>query len=181
MGRRASRETDLVELCGPLLQQLSAQTGETVMLTGYDARRAKVVCLEQIPSVKEGLRVFERIGAAFALYRGASSKAVLAFLGPQEIERLLAAMPRDEPGIEVDRLRDDLKDIRSSGLATSIEETYPGVAGLAVPVLAADGCPLGSIAVAGPIVRMDPNARSTIGKLLTAASRTLAESLAKSP
>lgn len=178
LGRRAVRESSLVELCAPTLRQLADRTGETVMLTSYDARQAKVICLEQIPSVKEGLRVFERIGAAFPLYRGASSKAVLAFLSESEIASALAMMQREAPGVEVSRLRDDLNAIRASGLATSIEETYPGVAGLAVPVLAGDGIPVGSMAVAAPIVRMGPQARTRIGKTLKAAGIRLSKLLA---
>ncbi|MEO7392507.1 MAG: IclR family transcriptional regulator [Ramlibacter sp.] len=177
LGRRAARESSLMKLCAETLKQLADQTGETVMLTAYDARQAKVICLEQIPSVKEGLRVFERIGAAFPLYRGASSKAVLAFLPESEMASVLTLMQREDPGSDALRLRDELKAVRESGLATSIEETYPGVAGLAVPVLAGDGIPLGSIAVAAPIIRMGPGARTRIGKILKAAGLRLSKSL----
>lgn len=177
LGRRAVRASHLVELCGPTLAQIAEQTGETVMLTSYDARQGKVICLEQIPSVKEGLRVFERIGAAFPLYRGASSKAVLAFLSPSAVEAALTQMGCDTPERDAVQLARELATIRVSGLATSLEETYPGVAGLAVPVLGEDGVPLGSIAVAAPILRMNQEARTRIGKMLTASGRKLSASL----
>ncbi|MEO8311119.1 MAG: IclR family transcriptional regulator [Caldimonas sp.] len=177
LGRRAGRESDLVELCAPILKRIAETTGETVMLTTYDARRGQAICLEQIPSVQEGLKVYERIGAAFPLYRGASPKAILAFLAPAEIESALAVMRRDAPDIDVARLRRDLRSIRASGLATSLEETYPGVAGFAVPVLAQGDVPLGSIAVAAPIIRMSPAARARIGRILLESGATLSGSL----
>ena len=181
LGRRAVRASNLVELCGPTLAQLAEQTGETIMLTSYDARQGKVICLEQIPSVKEGLRVFERIGAAFPLYRGASSKAVLAFLSPSAVEAALTQMGCDTPERDAVQLARELATIRVSGLATSLEETYPGVAGLAVPVFGDDGVPLGSIAVAAPILRMNLEARTRIGKMLTASGRALSASLRSVP
>jgi len=181
LGRRAVRASNLVELCGPTLAQIAEETGETVMLTAYDPRQGKVICLEQIPSVKEGLRVFERIGAAFPLYRGASSKAVLAFLLPAEVEAVLAQMGRDAPDLDAVRLARELASIQLSGLATSLEETYPGVAGVAVPVLGDDGVPLGSIAVAAPILRMNLDARTRIGKMLTVAGRKLSASFRSVP
>ena len=177
LGRRAGRASNLVELCAPILERIAETTGETVMLTTYDARRGQAICLEQIPSVQEGLKVYERIGAAFPLYRGASPKAILAFLAPAEIESALAVMQRDAPDIDVARLRRDLRSIRASGLATSLEETYPGVAGFAVPVLAQGNVPLGSIAVAAPIIRMNPAVRARIGRILLASGETLADSL----
>lgn len=177
LGRRAVRASNLVELCAPTLAQIAEETGETVMLTAYDLRLGKVICLEQIPSVKEGLCVFERIGAAFPLYRGASSKAVLAFLLPTEVEAALAQMGREAPDLDAARLARELPTIRMSGLATSLEETYPGVAGLAVPVLGDDNVPLGSIAVAAPILRMSLEARTKIGKMLTATGKKLSASL----
>ncbi|MEO6626915.1 MAG: IclR family transcriptional regulator [Burkholderiaceae bacterium] len=181
LGRRAVRASSLVELCGPTLAQIAEETGETVMLTSYDPRQGKVICMEQIPSVKEGLRVFERIGAAFPLYRGASSKAVLAFLSPSDVEAALAQMGHDAPDRDAVRLARELATIRVSGLATSLEETYPGVAGLAVPVFGDDGLPLGSIAVAAPILRMNLEARTRIGKMLTASGRKLCASLRRPP
>jgi len=181
LGRRAVRASNLVELCASTLAQIAEETGETVMLTAYDPRQSKVICLEQIPSVKEGLRVFERIGAAFPLYRGASSKAVLAFLSPSDVEVTLAQMAHDAPDRDAVRLTRELATIRVSGLATSLEETYPGVAGLAVPVLGDDGVPLGSIAVAAPILRMNQEARTKIGRMLTASGRKLSASLRSAP
>jgi DNA-binding IclR family transcriptional regulator len=181
LGRRAERASSLVDLCAPVLAQLAEKTGETVMLTAYDPRQGKVICLEQIPSVREGLRVFERIGAAFPLYRGASSKAVLAFLAPAEIDAALASMRREAAAKDAPRLLSELEAIRESGLATSLEETYPGVAGLAVPVRPRDGLPLGSIAVAAPILRMNPAARNRIGKMLIASGRRLSDTLKNPP
>ena len=48
-------------------------------------------------------------------------------------------------------LREHLARIRADGYAVTREETYPGVVGIAVPILTARSQPLGSIAIAAPL------------------------------
>ncbi|MEZ5788416.1 MAG: IclR family transcriptional regulator [Xanthobacteraceae bacterium] len=161
LGRRAQRLFNLVELCHDLLEELARATSETVILTGYDEAGSRVVCLAQIPSRQGGLRVYENIGTAYPLHSGATAKAVLAFLPTRQIEAVLAGdLTPVNPLAVVDReaLRAQLTDIRSDGLVITHEETYPGVTGLAVPLLTPRGQPLGSIGLAGPMQRMTDTA-----------------------
>lgn len=161
LGRRAQRLFNLVELCHDLLEELARATSETVILTGYDEAGSRVVCLAQIPSRQGGLRVYENIGTAYPLHSGATAKAVLAFLSQQQIEAVLAGdLTPVNPAAIVDReaLRVQLADIRARGLVITHEETYPGVTGLAVPLLTPRGQPLGSIGLAGPMQRMTAEA-----------------------
>jgi len=157
LGRRAQVQFNLVDLCSDLLEELAQATAETVILTGYDDARASVVCLAQIPSRQGGLQVFEHIGTAYPLHSGATAKAVLAFLPEDELNRVLAGditplNPASKTSHEA--LKKHLVEIRKTGYAVTREETYPGVAGVAVPILTARRQPLGSIAVAAPLHRM---------------------------
>jgi len=157
LGRRAQVQFNLVDFCSDVLEELAEKTGETVILTGYDHARASVVCLAQIPSRVGGLRVFENIGTAYPLHSGATAKAVLAFLPEDRLDDVLADdITPLNPASKTSRhaLKAQIAKIRKCGYAITREETYPGVVGVAVPILTAQCLPLGSIAVAAPLHRM---------------------------
>jgi DNA-binding IclR family transcriptional regulator len=157
LGRRAQSQFNLVDLCYDLLEELAQATAETVILTGYDELHARVVCLSQIPSRHGGLRVFENVGTAYPLHSGATAKAVLAFLPQRQIDLIVNGdVTPANPAFVVDRqaLRQQLQNVRLQGYVVTHEETYPGVTGVAVPILTPRGEPLGSLAIAGPMQRM---------------------------
>ncbi|MCZ0736324.1 IclR family transcriptional regulator [Phreatobacter sp. AB_2022a] len=181
LGRRAQLQFDLVGLCQSLLEDLAQATAETVILTGYDEIHASVVCLAQIPSRQGGLRVFENIGTAYPLHSGATAKAVLAFLAQQQIDSILRG---DLTGVNpattmsADALRRQIEEVRAAGFVVTYEETYPGVVGIAVPVLTPRRQPLGSIAIAAPIQRMDQARIDAYAKLLVDVGRRSAARVA---
>jgi DNA-binding IclR family transcriptional regulator len=169
LGQRALAQFDLVEVSVPVLERLSKRTGETIILTGYQETARRVVCLEQIPSTRGGLRVFETVGATFPLYAGASSKAVLGRLANHQVEALLTEpLPRinREVGISAASLRRDIVATRKRGYAVSFEETYPGVTGVAAAIADPQGRPVGSIAIAGPMQRVGADQIAEYGVLL---------------
>jgi DNA-binding IclR family transcriptional regulator len=184
LGRRAQSQFNLVDLCYDLLEKVAEVTGETAILTGYDEARSTVVCLAQIPSRHGGLRVFENIGNTYPLYAGASSKAVLAFLPEQAVARVLVG-----PLIPVNpvakftakKLRVQIADIRKKGYVVTREETFPGVFGVGVPVLTPRRLPLGSIAMAGPLHRMNAKAIASGSELLIDIGRRAAARIAGIP
>jgi len=158
LGARAQAQFNLVELCLDVLEELAQLTAETVILTGYDQARARVVCLAQIPSRHGGLRVFENIGTALPLHSGATGKAVLAFLPESTVKSVLDGdLTALNPAVKitVENLVKDIAAIRDQGYVVSRQETYAGVGGVAVPVLTPLGQALGSIAIAAPINRLD--------------------------
>ena len=158
LGRRAQLQFDLVGLCQSFLEELAQATAETVILTGYDDIHMRVVCLAQIPSRQGGLRVFENVGTAYPLHSGATGKAILAFLAEQQIDEILKG---DITGVNpattmtADALRRQLAQARADGFIVTREETYPGVVGIAVPILTPQRRPLGTIAIAAPMQRME--------------------------
>lgn len=177
LGRRAQLQFDLVELCQGLLEELAQTTAETVILAGYDEIYAKVVCLAQIPSRQGGLRVFEHIGTAYPLHAGATSKAILAFLPQRKIDTVLggdltAVNPSAAMGAAA--LRAQLAEVRAKGFVVTYEETYPGVVGVAVPVLTPNRQPLGSMAIAAPMQRMNQAEIDNYATLLIEAGRRVA-------
>lgn len=169
LGRRAQLQFNLVDLCQDFLEELAQATAETVILTGCDEANACVVCLAQIPSRQGGLRVFENIGTSYPLHSGATAKAVLAFLPERQANAVITGElrpvnPHATPNPR--KLRTELANIRANGYAVTHEETYPGVTGVGVPLLTPRGHPLGSIAIAGPMQRMDKTAIDNGARLL---------------
>lgn len=184
LGRRANHQFGLVDVCDDLLEEVAKATAETVILTGYDEAHACVVCLAQIPGRLGGLRVFETIGAVYPLHSGASPKAVLAFLPEGQAEAVLGGdlTPINPAGAtSAESLRKEIGEIRRTGFALTFEETYPGVTGIAVPVLTPRGEPLGSIAIAGPAQRFDENMVRASAALLLDIGRRAAARLAGQP
>lgn len=178
LGRRAQLHFDLTAVAADVLEDLSRKTGETVMLTGFNPAIMQVVCLDQISSQQGGLRVYERVGATFPLYVGASTKPVLAHLPECVIERVVTGplTPINPAWTQSEaRLRADIESIRQRGYAVSFEETYPGVAGVGAAVLGPDGRPLGSIAIAAPLQRMSEESVVRLGEMVAAATRTVSE------
>ncbi len=173
LGRRAQAHFSLVDVCLDLIEDLAQATAETVILTGYDEMHARVVCLAQIPSRHGGLRVFESIGTTFPLHAGATAKAVLAFIPPAQIDAILAGdlvLPNPVMATSPSKLRREIAEIQGQGYALSLEETYPGVAGIGIPLLTPSGRPLGSIAVAAPVQRMPRETIADYVSLLLAAA-----------
>lgn len=158
LGLRASAQLDIGALAAPLLERLVQETQETALLASYLAGRQEVVCVAQIPSPHEGLRVFQSVGSSIPLHAGAVAKAVLAYLPDDlqktivegELEQLTAETITD-PAV----LMHDLNDIRARGYAISRDETYSGVYGIGAPVFGPGNAVIAGIAIAAPKSRMD--------------------------
>src|SRR5204862_5070630 len=94
------------------------------------------------------------------LHAGASQKALLAFLGEEEVgrvatgslERLCRATITDPEALHA-----NLAEIRERGWAISFEETIIGVWGVAVPLLDEHDGVVAALGLAGPSARLSPD------------------------
>ncbi len=158
LGLRASAQFDLGGAAMPLLERLTRETDETSLLASYRPGRSEVVCVAQIASPREGLRVFQSLGSAIPLHAGAIAKAVLAFL-PDDVKTAVVEGPlsrlTDKTITDPTVLTHDLDEIKARGYAISREETYPGVYGIGAPVFGPGGAIAGAIAIAAPLFRME--------------------------
>jgi DNA-binding IclR family transcriptional regulator len=146
------RRTDLVELAGPLARSLRDETGETITVqvpVGLER-----VCVHEVEGAHE-VRRRVGVGRSVPLHAGASGRAILAFMSPSLVDRVLVAMAPLTPRTETnpDRLRALLAETARSGVAVSAGETTDGVASVATPVFDGSGSVVGSIAVSGPSER----------------------------
>ena len=152
------RRTDLPTVASPVMRALRDETSETVTLqvpVGFDR-----VCIQEFEGLHE-LRRRVGVGRRVPLYAGASGRAILAFMGAADIERVLDAAGSKAlaPGTETnrDRLARLVDATRTAGVAFSTAETVEGVSSMAVPLFDAAGGVIGSIAVSGPSGRWTPD------------------------
>lgn len=181
VGAQALRELDPRTVALPVLRQLRDETGETttVSVVVGDSR----VYVEQVESAQE-IRMLVDLGRRFPLHAGASSKAILAHLAPED-ERRLLAIPLESvtPSTIIDpvALREELARIRADGVAVSHGERQAGAASVAAPLLGLDGYAVGAISVCGPLERFGDAQVGSYRAMVRKAARTVSSRLGWRP
>jgi DNA-binding IclR family transcriptional regulator len=128
-----------------VMARLGRQVGETIVMHVADGDDA--VVLEQYAASTHVVRVEHDIGSRHSLAAGASGRALLAFMAPATVDRLVRRSERPES------LERELEAVRHLGYAISHDELQLGVHGLAVPVVDATGRALASLAILVPAAR----------------------------
>jgi IclR family transcriptional regulator, acetate operon repressor len=103
-------------------------------------------------------RLPQRSGGRWPAHASCSGKAMLAFAAPEAVERVLAEPLRSLTSrtiSEADDLRTELDRVRRAGVAFDRRESFPDVAGVAAPVLGADGEVLAALSVSGAAGRIN--------------------------
>lgn len=149
--RMAERvQPDLRAAAVPVMEDLTRETGETVVLHTADGDDA--VVLEQVVGTRHVVRVEHRTGSRHPLSKGASGRALLAFMNEAAIIRVL------KKEAEADALRSQLQSVRQLGYSPSHDELQEGVHGVAVPLRDHQRL-VGSIAILVPTTRAGDVAR----------------------
>ena len=155
IGRRAMAQIDIRRITRPVLNDLSARTGETAILMMLSPLRDSVICTLQVNN-NPGLRLMMEDGQHVPLHAGGSAKAVLAFMHDDEVENALSS-PMDKLTHKTitDRvlIEKELERIRHYGYATSVEEISEGAAGIAMPIFDSSHEVIGSVGIIGPADR----------------------------
>ncbi|MCQ4162059.1 IclR family transcriptional regulator [Roseomonas sp. GC11] len=165
---RAGAPQGLRDLARPALLRLTAALGETLFLlvhNGYDA-----VCIERSAGPLPIRSFTGDIGGHVPLGLGQGSVAILAFLPPDEQDEIirhnlqrLTPYDRDEAS-----LRAEIAQVRREGHAGGAAGVIPGMAGLAVPVLAPgpEGRAVAALSVGTVTERLTPERRCAIAAIL---------------
>jgi len=146
---------DIRESAKPMLEELFRLTNETVSI--YVLERDERVCASCIES-NERLRVVVHVGEHMPLHAGSAGKAILAFMPPAEVTKILAK-PLEKITAKTitarEKLLKELKEIRKKGYAVSHGERFEDVIGMAAPIFDGRGNVIAAINVAGPSQRFD--------------------------
>jgi IclR family acetate operon transcriptional repressor len=152
----AAQSVDLHEAVLSPMTELRNRTGETVQVAVLDGR--EVVYVERLDSPNT-LRLFLEVGRRNSAHSTGCGKALLAFLPPDQLDRLLrnwkltAKTPHTITDVAV--LRRDLAEARRRGYAVNRRESESGVISVAAPIRDVAGRCVAAISVAGPAERLE--------------------------
>ena len=164
---------ELKRTADPVLHLLAEETGETTVIVRRVGLTA--VCLLEVPS-RQPLRVSISPETALPLDSGALGKALLAFAPSDILDEVLATEPRPATGPNEERLRADLADIVTSGVARSVGEAIASSVAIAVPIFREDGI-VAAIGVIGPESRCGLAWRTRVARLLPGAASSIVGAL----
>ncbi len=155
IGQAAAVQLDIRRLSLPYLRELNQQTRETVHLTVRHGLSA--VYVEKLDS-PEPLRIYSRIGASVPLHCTAVGKVLLAYLPPDEQQRILPKLElkRLTPNTvgNMQELKTELFRVRKNGHALDIEEHELHIRCAAAPIWDHTGAVQSSLSITAPSFRM---------------------------
>jgi IclR family pca regulon transcriptional regulator len=119
---------------------------------------ADILYIERVRAGLTRIGVDIRIGTTIPAFWSTIGEAMLAFLPPQELTRILAITPR--PGVfphkpmNKDDIMRSLQSVRATGYALRDSYFGSGLRVLAVPVLDTDNYPVAALSVAVPQIQL---------------------------
>jgi DNA-binding IclR family transcriptional regulator len=132
------------------MQELTSRTGETSYLSIRQGDA--VLCVERVESMNMVRVMSWDVGKLLPLRVGGGALAMLAFLGAEEAERVVAETKVHEtmPHATGDAaLLKSLIQIREQGFAVSTEEIIPGISSIGAPVFGQAGQLVAAVSIGG--------------------------------
>ena len=178
LAARAGRSDGLRDLARPALLRLSATLGDTIFLlvrNGFDA-----VCVDRIEGPFPIRSFTGDIGGKVPLGIGQGSLAMLAFLPDGEREAVIRFnVPRllDRGFLDEVGLRMQVDQVRQLGWANINTGLIPGMAGVGVPILDAEGRAVAALSVGTLAERLKDDRLPIVVQLLRKEANEIAERL----
>lgn len=164
---------DLVATAHPVLERLATLTGETAALAVV--RGQGLTYVDEVAST--AIISAKWLGRSVPLHATSTGKALLAFLGEQEVEQLLSGELSAHTATTVtDRgaLLAELAATRARGYGTCRGELEESLFGVSAPALDRDGRPIAVISIWGPGERVTEARFATLGMLAAQAGAEVA-------
>jgi DNA-binding IclR family transcriptional regulator len=159
------------------LATLHRWTGHTVCLAVL--RQRTVVLLERLAAPQDAGKP-GGVGSRLPAHCTAIGKALLAYEHPDDLASLLRdPLPALRPRSVTDtaELTNQLRAIRDGGLARSTDESLPGIASIAAPIVV-KGCAVGAIGVSYPLsTALDPRIDGVLRESIARLARDIREGL----
>ena len=162
----------IIDECHPILEELSAVTGESAHLSFYSNGRTTFV--DKVKGANPAVMA-SMIGYSTPAYASASGKIFLAFMPRDELDALLRVVeftPRTPFTItsRVDLL-DILEKVRVHGYSEDQQEGDEGLVCFAAPVWGYENKLLASMSVSGAATRMNSRKDMLVGEIMDAAQK----------
>ncbi|WP_084265703.1 IclR family transcriptional regulator [Actinomadura macra] len=166
LGQAYLSSLDIRAVAADPLRRLQHVVGETCHLVVYDA--PEVVYIDKVEN-DHNVRMASRVGMRMPAYRTAVGKAILAWLGDDDFEAVVAAglEPRTERSItDPARLAAELERVRHVGYAVDDRENEPEVRCVAAPIFDHTDRAVGALSVSGLTSRMTPARVREVGPMV---------------
>lgn len=167
LAAKAGNPLALRDLARPALLRLTGALGETVFLlvrSGYDA-----VCIDRTAGPLPIRSFTGDIGGRVMLGLGQGSMAILAHLPTDEQEAVIRYnLPRIREVTSLDEafLLTEIARTRDLGYCAAASGLIPGMAGLGVPILDAEGRAVAALSVGSTVDRLAGERREAIAGML---------------
>ena len=155
LGMAAASRLDIIERAKPYVTQLVEVTGETAHFGVL--RQGKVVSIVNVES-GYNVRTPATVGRHIPLHCTSQGKAILAFLPPDQVARLLKDYVFSKHSantiVSMDRFLVELALVATRGYAVDNEEYEEGLRCIAAPVRNHSEEVVGALSIAGPTFRV---------------------------
>jgi IclR family acetate operon transcriptional repressor len=161
----------------PYLERLAAETEETAF---YSVKKDGARVPLYVHESRHVTRTQVEIGMAVALTNGCISRAILAFLPEEEIERLLrkkSIVPVTPWSItDPKEIRKRITEVRARGFSVGIREIAQNTNAVAAPVFNGEGV-IASIAIVGPTERLTKKSCEKFAPVIRDYARKVSEEM----
>jgi len=150
---------DVVSTARPLIEQLSRNTGETVLLATLASDRLAVLYVDKVESVHP-IRYTFGLGERRPLHSTSSGKVLLAHMSPEEREQVLRSIRLERVTNSTVQtkgaLREEIERAREQGYHLNIDQAILGRCAIAAPVLDHTGRAVAACVLGAPKERAQP-------------------------
>lgn len=183
VGSKYLDRTDLHRQAMPVISELAGRCNETgylAVLNGYEA-----IYLDRVESSK-AIRTTSRVGSRVPLHCTGAGKAILAFQGEGEVQRLLKGVKAkgftSRTLTEKAKILKDLEEVRRRGYAVDNQEYEDEIKSIGAPIRDRNGKVMASISLVGPIWLMsDEKVEKKLGSETREAARRISQKLGFMP
>jgi DNA-binding IclR family transcriptional regulator len=155
LGFSARRQLQLGDVALPFIELLRDRFNETVHVGVLD--HGQVVHIQAAAS-RHAVKMVSAVGERTWAHISALGKALLAWAGPDVLDRVVAesGLPRftDQTLTTRPELEADLARVRERGYSIDDEESAPGLRCLGAPIRGADGHVLAAVSLSSPADRL---------------------------
>ncbi len=159
----------------PFVKELAETSEETVHLSEFTGGRLSTIHVEEAPRAH---RVNVDIGTYLPFHATASGLAYLAFSGQEQIEAALSkpmAAFTEFTVTDPSTFRRMVADTLERGYSISNQCLEVGVVSAAAPIRSPAGRPIGTIAIAAPLVRTNATTLKGFGAAVTETARRISD------
>ncbi|MBT9141853.1 MAG: Transcriptional regulator KdgR [Dehalococcoidia bacterium] len=157
IGQSSIFPMDLRAKARSYLEELVERCNETANLSVID--NGEVVYIDQVESTNLVIvKMFATVGSRRQAHSSSSGKVLLAYLSPEELNRVLSTIEltryTNETITDADALKKELERVRKQGYALDMGEREKDMRCVAAPVVRHDGKVVAAISVSGPSTRI---------------------------